>query len=277
MNKSRFRFFDLEGRTVVLTGAANGIGRELAIGLAEQKCRLLLVDRDAQRLGETREAIAAIAANPDALTVETFICDLSLPEQRAGLTTQLQEREVDAIIHNAAIDARMPLRRLDIGFFRRIMATNVEPAVELTRELLPNLERSAAGRVIMIGSITFEIGTGVLSAYVASKGALVGLTRSLAHELGSSGITVNCISPGAISVEKERARGDSHGGVSVLEEAIVSRQSIKRWLVPDDLLGPVCLLLSEAGAAITGQVLQVDGGLMHPLADPEFQSSFIEE
>src|SRR4051812_21634587 len=189
-----FRFDDLRERVVVVTGGAMGIGRGLGQGLAGQGVRLILIDRDETNLAEIVHTLRATGAQ-----VQAHVCDLSDAEQRRQLCEGVAAAEpiVDGIIHNAAIDPRMPLSDMSLNFFRGVMATNVEPAVELTRALLPNLKRSGRGRVIMIGSITFDVGTALLSAYVAAKGAVVGLTRSLAHELGPDGITVNCVSPGA--------------------------------------------------------------------------------
>jgi NAD(P)-dependent dehydrogenase (short-subunit alcohol dehydrogenase family) len=264
-----FLFHDLRKKTVVVTGAANGIGRVLATGLAQQGCRLILLDRDAARL----EELAAQLADTSTLT-----CDLSDPPQRREAVEKIGKIApvVDGIIHNAAIDPRKSLEETDLNFFQHVMATNVEPAIEITRGLLPQLRRSTAGRILFIGSLTFEIGTALLSSYVASKGAIVGLTRSLAHELGREGITVNCISPGAIDVEKVYEYRRQQGKPEH-ESEVVKWQSVKRPLVPADLLGITCLLLSEAGGAITGQVISVDGGLTHPIADTGLQATHIAQ
>ena len=269
MSTPSFRFDDLQGRTVVLTGAARGIGRGLAPGLAAQGLRLILVDKDAEWLGEIVEQLRTQNA-----AVEGITTDLSDPQQRATLAQRIHKLAptVDGIIHNAAIDRRMPLDTMSLEFFRHMMATNVEPAVEITRDLLPNLRQSRAGRIILISSITFEVGTGLLSAYVAAKGAIEGLTRSFAHELGPDGITVNCIAPGAIVVEKEQEMYSEE-----LERTLLSWQSVKRRLYPADLLGPICLLLSDAGGGISGQTIAVNGGFLHPIADPKLQRPMITD
>jgi NAD(P)-dependent dehydrogenase (short-subunit alcohol dehydrogenase family) len=277
-NLPSFRFDDLQGRVVIVTGAASGIGRVLAVGIADQGCRLILIDRDSEKLQETAKCITQ-RQEANAAWVETVVCDLSNPEQRIRAMQRVHEIApvVDGIIHNAGIDPRMPLQHTSLDFFRHVMATNVEPAVEITRDLLPNLRQSEAARVILIGSVTFDIGTSVLSAYVASKGALVGLTRSFAHELGRDGINVNCIAPGAITVEKEIERRKKRGQGNHNENAPIPWQTVQRRLVPADLLGLTCLLLSTAGGAITGQVLHVDGGLLHTLADAGKQAHLVDE
>ena len=108
-----------------------------------------------------------------------------------------------------------------------------------------------------------------MTAYAASKGALVGLTRSLAHELHTTNITVNCLSPGAIVVKKE-------GHHPERDQELIDLQSVPRRLTPKDLIGPLSLLLSEAGGGISGQVISVEGGTFHPLASPKLQQNRLE-
>lgn len=263
-----FRFHDLAGRTVLITGAATGIGKGISLGLAQQGMRLILVDRNEAELRQTAEELRGGGAS-----IETALCDLSDPASRADLAARVvgMAPTLDGLIHNAGVYPRMPLERTTLDFFRQIMAVNVEPALELTRDLLANLERSKAGRVVLLSSITFEIGAAMLSAYVASKGALVGLTRSLAHELGPRGINVNAISPGAVVVERDAARRTPER-----DQRILSWQSVKRRIFPADMIGPVCLLLSDAGGAINGEVIEVSGGVLHPLADGDFQRARVE-
>ena len=262
-----FHFDDLQGRTLVLTGATRGIGRGLAPGLADQGLRLILVGRDPSALEKIVTEVRDRGGKADGV-----LCELTDPESRRSAAKAIAELApvVDGIIHNAAIDPRMPLERMGLDFFRRVLATNVEPAVDLTRDLLPNLKRSRAGRVVLVGSITYATGPAYLSAYVASKGAVVGLTRSFAHELGGHGITVNCIHPGAIMVEKVKTMYTPE-----VEKATLSWQCVKRTLYPVDMLGPICLLLSDAGSAISGQAFGVDGGFIHPIAEPELQGRMI--
>lgn len=275
--QNTFDFYDLAHRVYMVTGAANGLGRELAFGLAGQGCNLILVDRDEDGLRETGQDINTLERGARAW-VSSYICDLADAGARQRLCEEIKHSVagLDGLIHNAGIDPRCSLENTSVAFFRNVIATNVEPALELTRDLLPMLRKSSAGRVVMIGSATLEIGTAYLSSYVASKGALVGLTRSLAHELGSQGITVNCISPGALFVEKEAVRRERASDKSI-EDDIIGWQSVPRALMPSDILGPLCLLLSECGGAISGQTIQVDGGLIHPMASSTLQSVFEDE
>jgi len=117
--------------------------------------------------------------------------------------------------------------------------------------------------------VTFDHGGVFMGAYVASKGALVGLTRVLAHELGHEGILVNCLSLGAIVVEKE-------GRDPAKDERVINWQSVRRRLVPQDLLAPMCLFLSSAGGGITGQMLRVEGGVTHPMTSAVAQKKRLD-
>ncbi|MFW6060468.1 MAG: SDR family NAD(P)-dependent oxidoreductase [Phycisphaeraceae bacterium] len=264
---SQFRFDDLQGRLLVLTGAAHGIGRELSRGLAGQGVRLVLIDRDEPALTAHAESLRGEGA-----TVTAEVCDLADSAALEALLDRLagEHETIDAVMHNAAVDPRIAVEQMTAEQFHRIMAINVDPALALVRGLLNNLRRSDAPRVLLVGSITFELGAALMSAYTASKGAIVALTRTLAHELGSDDITVNCIAPGAIQVEKEQR---AHVDRSARDQQVIDWQAVKRRLTPADLLGLTCLLLSEAGGGISGQVIGVDGGFMHPLASAAFQGT----
>ncbi len=251
-----FHFDDLDGKKIILTGANRGIGLGLIPGLLAQGIHLILVARKEAALKRIQEEYEGCGGG-----IEYAVCDLADREARIRASHEIAARHevIDGIVHNAAIDPRRRFEELDMDFFRQVMATNVEPAIDITRELLPHLKKSKAPRILLIGSVTFDLGGVYMSAYVASKGALVGLTRSLAHELGPSGITVNCISPGAIVVEKE-------GRDEEKDQRLINWQSVRRRIVPTDLLAPMCLFLSEAGGGITGQTLSVEGGVTHPMA-----------
>lgn len=261
MNLPDFRFPDLEGKTLVITGVTRGIGRAILPGLLSQGIRIIAVSRGLDRLEAIRGEVGASADS-----LQLFDCDLADPAQVSASARQIADANpsIDGILHNAAIDPRQWFGDGDEAFWQQVFQVNVFAAVTLTRHLLPTLRRSPQGRIIFTGSIISEVGGACLSAYSASKGALIGLTRSLAHELRGSNVTVNCAILGAIQVEKEPEG---------IDERVISWQSIPRRITPDDLLGTYCLLLSKWGGAINGQTLTIDGGILHSLATPETQGA----
>jgi len=151
-----------------------------------------------------------------------------------------------------------------------VVFANLTAQWALARHLARGMSARGHGRIIFTGSVMYEMGGSFLTAYNATKGALQGLTYSLAHELKHTGVTVNCLVPGAILVEKETATPESNA-------RLTNWQSVGRRIVPGDMLGPLCLFLSEAGGGMSGQTLTIDGGLIHSLADPDGQRRRLEK
>lgn len=260
---TNFRFLDLAGRTVVYTGVVRGIGRATVPELLAQGLRVIAIDRDATELDAARAGWGAEAA------VECHACDLADPAAVTALGEALaaEPGRIDALVHNAGIDPRHRFETREPSPWDRVWQINLRSAVTLAQHLLPKLRASPAGRVVFTSSMMSALGGAHATAYTASKGALESLTRSLAHELQGSGVTVNCLRPGAITVEKEDVDAPAK------LDALAGWQSVPRRLTPADLLGPLCLLLSEAGGGMTGQVITVDGGLVHPLMSRPHQAT----
>jgi 3-oxoacyl-[acyl-carrier protein] reductase len=267
MNHSNFRFNDLENKTLLITGTTRGIGKALLPGLLEQGLNLVLVSRNMEVMQSIREEFGA-----DENRMKLYKCDLGDSGELLKIANEIAISDIslDGILHNAAIDPRHHFQAGDEALWQSVMQVNLFSAVTLTRHLLPQLQRSKNARIIFTGSVMFELGGSFMTAYNSSKGALLGLTYSLSHELKHTGITVNCLVPGAILVEKENATEESNA-------RLTNWQSVGRRIVPKDILGPLCLLLSEAGGGISGQTLTIDGGLIHPLADPDGQRRRLEK
>lgn len=260
-----FNFSSLVGRTVVVTGTTRGIGKALLPGLLEQGLNLILLNRRMDAMEAIRHELGVGDER-----MRLLHCDLadSNSVRLAAAEIVAAGWPVDSIVNNAAIDPRHYFDGED-NPWAEVFQVNVSAAVELTRSLLPLIRQSPQGRIVFMGSVVADLGGACLTAYSSTKGAIASLTRSLAHELKGTAITVNCIVPGAIAVEKERIS-------TAIENQLLDWQTVNRRLVPDDLLGILCLLLSNYGSAITAQAITVDGGIVHPLAALGYQSRSLE-
>jgi NAD(P)-dependent dehydrogenase (short-subunit alcohol dehydrogenase family) len=237
---------------ILITGARRGIGAALATALAEPG-RTLLVHHLAAA-GEAERVAAACRANgADAQVLEA---DLADPAAVAALAAGAGA--VDVLINNAAHASNVDIGVLPLAEWQETFAVNVTAPMLLAQALAPGMAVRGRGRIINVTSATVRLGGPSGPSYVASKAALVGLTRSLARAYGADGITVNALSPGAVITEGER----DLPGVAQIHRDIVARQAIPRGLVPDDLAGTVRFLVSDGSAAMTGQVLEVGAGLV---------------
>lgn len=248
--------YGLEGRTVLLTGAAGGIGRALARAFAAQGARLLLVDREAA-------ALDALVESLHSHRVHSAVCELGSDAAVADVAAQVGDRfgRLDVLVHNAGTEYPTPVDDAPEGATARwaaLLDNNVSSMWRLTRALLPCLPRGAS--VIHQSSIWGRIGVAGFSAYSASKHAIVGLTRSLALELGPRGIRVNAVCPGwvrtAAAMRSLAAMAQEQGkSEAEVEREILSRQAVPVMLTPEDLADTFLFLASDGSAALTGQCL----------------------
>ena len=248
--------YGLEDRTVLLTGAAGGIGQALARAFAAQGARLLLVDREAAALDALVESLRSHR-------VHSAVCELGSDAQVREVAAQVAARfgRLDVLIHNAGTEYTTPVDDASDGANARwavLLDNNVSGMWRLTRALLPSLPRGAS--VIHQSSIWGRIGVAGFSAYSASKHAIVGLTRSLALELGPRGIRVNAVCPGwvrtAAAMRSLAAMAQEQGrSEAEVEREILSRQAVPVMLTPEELADTFLFLASDGSAAFTGQCL----------------------
>ena len=235
------------GRTVVISGAAAGIGQALAQRLAADGAQIVIAD-----LSDAPETIALVEqAGSAALSVRV---DVSSAEGVADLRGQALSRfgTVDALIHNAGIYPITPFADITFEEWRRVMSVNLDSMFHLTHEFLPGMREQGWGRVVAMVSNVFHAGRGGFTHYVASKGGLIGFVRSLAAEVGQEGVTVNAIAPSLV-----HSKGTT--GFDYFDD-IEQLQAIKRAQEPSDLTGAASFLTSDDASFITGQTLVVDGG-----------------
>ena len=239
-------------RVVVVTGGAQGIGRAIAEGLAADGARIVIAD-----VRGAEDAAAAMGADHLGVTV-----DVSDPDSCAAMAAAALERygRIDGLVNNAGIYASLvptPMEDLDLDEWRRVMDVNVLGVHLATRACLPALRDAPDARVVNIASGTPFKGVPFLLHYVASKGAVVAMTKALAKELGGDGILVNCVAPGFTMSDGVHANPVQ---IEKLQEVSVAARVIRRDQLPEDVVGAVVFLCSPGAAFITGQSLVVDGG-----------------
>jgi NAD(P)-dependent dehydrogenase (short-subunit alcohol dehydrogenase family) len=245
------------GKVVLVTGARRGIGAAIAVGLARAGVTVIVHHLDA-----VREALAVVDScqerGADSFSIEA---DLRDPAGVIALGDELEATVggVDVLVNNAAQASSSGLATLTYAEWSDVVTVNLTAALLLIQRFAPRMVANGWGRIINITSATVRQGGPSGPAYVASKAGLVGLTRSLAKELGRSGITVNAVSPGAIMTEAE-AELFSDDDPDDLNSRILARQALARRVLPQDVAHLVVYLASPEADALTGQVIEINGG-----------------
>lgn len=247
--------FSLKEKVAVITGASRGLGKTMAKGLAAAGAHVVLIARDEGKLDEVRDEIVAAGGHATALPL-----DLASEEAiRGGIRRVGNELgRIDICVNNAGIINWQPILESDVEDFERVMDTNVKATFIMSQECAAFMRAGGrGGRIINIGSILSTLGRAKLHAYCASKSAIVGLTRSLAAELGRENITANVIAPGYFMSDINSSLTSREGYV----EAVSGVTPMERWGKPEELVGTLIYLASNASGFVTGQVIHVDGGI----------------
>jgi NAD(P)-dependent dehydrogenase (short-subunit alcohol dehydrogenase family) len=241
-----------EGQTALVTGAARGLGLAAARRLADEGAQVALLDRDEEAL----EAAVGGLANrkADALSHAVDVTDEG--QVRAAVESVLSATgRIDVLVNNAGIYPHFPFEELTFADWRRVLATNLDSVYLCSHAVYPGMRERGYGRIVNVSSSTFFIGYAGLSAYVASKGGIIGFTRALASEAGPHGITGNAVTPGLIATE-----GVLGGEEAGLFDEIVPEQALGRRGEPEDIAECIAYLAGPAASFITGQTINVDGG-----------------
>jgi len=241
----------LTGKTVIITGAAGGLGRAFALGFAKEGANLVIADMNAAGAAETVALVEAEGAK--AIAVSVNVADKASCEAMVQSTLDAFG-SVDVLINNAAIYAtleRSDFWDIDPDEWDKVMAVNVKGPWLASAACYKHMD---GGAIINIASATFFSGSPLWMHYVTSKGALVGMTRVMAREAGAKNVTVNAIAPGFTLTEASLAQIDDAANYGV------SSRSIKRASQPEDIVGTALFLASSNAGYITGQTIIVDGG-----------------
>jgi NAD(P)-dependent dehydrogenase (short-subunit alcohol dehydrogenase family) len=244
----------LRDRTALVTGGASGIGASIVEHFAGQGSRVAFLDRDE---ASASKLVGALARR--SLPAPLFLrCDVT---DVAALRAAIEEAAarlgpIQVLVNNAASDDRHRLEEVTPEYWDERMAVNLRHYFFATQAVAPAMRAAGGGSIVNLGSIAWVIPSTGLPAYVTAKAGIVGLTRTLAHELGRDGVRVNCVMPGAIATERQKRLWLT----PEYQAEIESRQALKRQLVPDDVARLVMFLAADDGEAITSQSYVVDGG-----------------
>lgn len=258
--------FSLYGRVVLVTGAGGGFGRAFAHGLASAGATLACLDLDEDAAAETASLLRAQGASAEAFKAD--VADEIALNSAVDRASRLFGK-IDVLINNAGISTR-PLRihELPIQDWDRLMAVNLRGSFLCSKIVLPHMMKAQRGSIINVASITGMIGfypgvSAIGAAYSASKAGLIGLTRQLAAEYATKNIRCNVIAPGfheGTNLGAERRLHSSPEETQMLSQAILERTPLRRLGNPEELVGLMVYLASDASRFVTGQVIAHDGG-----------------
>jgi 2-hydroxycyclohexanecarboxyl-CoA dehydrogenase len=248
----------LDGKTALVTGGANGIGLAICRRLAEAGCSIIMMDMN----GAATEA-ACRELSSSSTTVVPLIADVS---DYAAVRTSIgklavDRQKIDIVVNNAGWDRFMPFVDTTPAMWSKVIGINLFGTLNVLHCVLPGMIAREWGRVINIASDSGRVGAAGEVAYSASKGGVIALTKALARELATKGITANAVCPGPVETSLLNAVADSSPNPEKFSAALLRAIPMRRLGQPEDVVGMVALLASNEAAYVTGQVVSVSGGL----------------
>ena len=241
--------FRLDGRVALIAGAASGIGRAAAHGLAAAGASAVCADLNEAGAKETAREIG---------NAESYALDITDEDSVSGVVAGIEQRHgrLDILVTTPAVNVRKPLLRYTAEEFDRVLRLNLKGSFLIAQAAGRAMSRQKRGSIILLSSIRSLVVEPGQGAYAATKAGLVQMARALAAELGPDGVRVNCVAPGVVETpltEPIKSKPDWYN-------AYASKSALGRWARADEMAGPIVVLASDAASYVTGAVLFVDGG-----------------
>ncbi len=248
------KLFDLSGRVAIVTGGNGGIGLGMAKGMAAAGAAVVVAGRDATKNDAAVKEIQAVGAKASAIAVDV----LKEESCRALIAdTVKQHGRLDILVNNAGINIRKQPQEYTLAEWHQVMDSNLTSAFLCSHAAYPEMKKVGAGKMINIGSMMSIFGASFTTAYAASKGGIVQMTKAMATAWAKDNVQVNAILPGWIDTAlTQRARRD----VPALHDSVLKRTPAGRWGTPDDFAGIAVFLAAQASDYVTGAAITVDGG-----------------
>ena len=252
-NQSVFKIGMLEGKTAIVTGASRGIGAAIAHRLCEVGANVVICSRSTESVSQTANVL-----KDNGYTVHAMAADISQKADVEALIEETLEKfsQIDILVNNAGITRDMLLMRLKDEDWDAVIQTNLTGTMYCSRAVLRPMIRQKSGRIINISSVIGLMGNAGQASYAAAKAGILGLTKTTAKEVSTRGITVNAIAPGFITTDMTAKIPEE------FQKKLLELIPLQNFGIPEDVADAVCFLASDAARYITGQTLQVDGGMV---------------
>ncbi len=253
--------FSLQGKVALVTGAAYGIGFAMAEALAAAGAKIAFNCR-----GQEHMDIALKAYEEKGIDARGYICDVTDEKQVQEMVADIEKElgMIDVLVNNAGIIKRIPMHEMNVDEFRQVVDIDLNAPFIVSKAVIPGMIKNGRGKIINICSMMSELGRETVSAYAAAKGGLKMLTKNIASEYGEYNIQCNGIGPGYIATPQTAPLRELQpdGSQHPFDRFIVGKTPAARWGTPEDLMGPVVFLASEASDFVNGHILYVDGGIL---------------
>lgn len=249
------QLFDISGRLALVTGSSRGLGKSLALALADAGASLIVHGRDAQAV----EAVRAEAETRSGRTAHSVVFDVTdAAAAKSQIDALVAEVGVpDILVNNAGIQRRAPIHEFDVDDWDQIVAANLSSAFYVSRAVLPHMVERQSGKVINIASVQSFLARQTIAPYSATKGGIAQLTKGMAADVARFNVQVNALSPGYFATEMNTTLVEDEAFNSWL----VNRTPAQRWGKFEELNGALLFLASDASSFVSGQNIFVDGGM----------------